>query len=479
MDRKRMEHQARFWMLTGGLTVASLLAGCGGNGEQTARPLTAEQFAVRGASIPPDGGRLTGAPVDQAGPIRHYDGTGRPADPQQPSAANPSPQGTPRSISPVIDQTVKSPYQADGNAAASLPPATTRVDLASTTRPAAPAPAGDNGGPRAVDVGFVVMEVNGKPIYSDKVLSALERPLAAEARNKSPDGFRALARQLLEQQVQLYKRDELEVAAADLALEPADKQLAQALTTQWRQQQITAAGGSLEVARQKARDGGWDFDDLVQQEYRRKLVQIFYQKRILPKVFVPPADQRAYYERNKAKEFSKPGRLKFRVIKIDPREPGFVSNDAAYQLAQDVQKRAQTEDFAKLADEINKDGRGGAVGLPDSGGWVDANSYHSEKVEQAVAQLQPGQVTDVIEGEKRQLFIAKLEAIQQATEQPFDDPKVQEAIAQKLRSMQFNVLREAHVRQLESNAVTRRNEGKLDDLLELVMRKYPQWSKAG
>lgn len=441
---------------------AALIAGCGSSEERTAKPLTADQFSVRAASVPPDGGRLAGAPVEGV----PSEGIGR----QAPEPAS-SGDSNPRSINPAVDQAVTGPRVIEPTV-----PATTRVDLAATLPSTKPSELA--GGPRAVDVGFVVMEVNGKPIYSDKILGALARPLAAEAKKNNADNFKNLARELVEQQVQLYKRDELEVASAELSLDANDKALAQALTMQWRQQQITAAGGSVEMARRKAADDGWDFDEQVQQQYRLKLVQIFYQKRIFPRIFVPPADQRAYYEQNKAKEFSQPSRLKFRVIRIDP-TAAFTSQGDAVTFASKIRERAKTEDFAKLADEINKDGRGGAVGLPESGGWVDANSYRYEKVEKAAAALKPGEISDVIEDGKRQLFIVKLEAIQEGKVQAFEDPAVQERISQRLRGIQLQALREAHIRKLERDAVTRRNEGKINDLIDIVMRKYPDWAKAG
>ncbi|QOV90435.1 peptidyl-prolyl cis-trans isomerase [Humisphaera borealis] len=471
MARLHLSDSVRAAVLSAGVCVVA--AGCGSSDERSAKQLTADQFVTRAASVPPDGGRLTGAPVESGGAVR-VDGVSRFPKTPDPSA---DPIVNPQSINPTVDQGVRSPYAADGNAAAGpIAPTTTRVDLAG--KPATNKATADAGGPRAVDVGFVVMEVNGKPIYSDKILSALERPLAAEAKKNNVDNFRNLAKELLEQQVQLYKRDELEVASADLSLSEADKQLAQALTAQWRQQQITAAGGSLEMARIKARDEGWEFEDLVQQQFRLKLVQIFYQKRIFPKIFVPPADQRAYYEQNKAKEFTQVARLKFRVIKIDPKT-GFSSDGDAVALAQKVRERAKSEDFAKLADEINKDGRGGAIGQSDSGGWVDANSYRYEKVEKTAAQLKPGEVSDVILEENRLLFVVKLEAIQEGTVQAFEEPSVQERITQRLRGIQLQALREAHIRKLERDAVTRRNEGKVNDLLDIVMKKYPDWAKAG
>lgn len=466
MARSHLRQTLRAAILSAG--VGGAVVGCGSSDERAAKPLTADQFVTRAASVPPDGGRLTGAPVEGGGAVR-VDGVGRFPQTPDPSA---DPIETPQKINPAVNQAVQGTY-AESNPPA---PTTNRTDTAGgpTTAPAAVV----EGGPRSLDIGFVVMRVNGTAIYSEKILNALERPLAAEAKKNNPDNFRNLAKELLEQQVQLYKRDELEVASADLALSEQDKMLAQALTAQWRQQQITAAGGSIEMARRKAREDGWEFEDLVQQQYRLKLVQIFYQKRIFPQIFVPPADQRAYYEQNKAKEFGQPARLKFRVIRIDPKM-GHVSDGDAVTFASKVKERAKTEDFAKLADEINKDGRGGAVGQPDSGGWVDANSYRYEKVEQAAAKLKPGEVSEIIEDGNRQLFIVKLEAIQEGKVQPFEDPAVQERISQRLRGIQLQTLREAHIRRLEREAVTLRNDGALDDLLAIVMRKYPEWAKAG
>lgn len=486
--------RARALWLT--LPLAGLAGGCGwfgggadGDG-RSARPLVADQFVGPGTPSAPDGGRIAGNPVEKGGAV-NVDSDQLPARrPQELPSAEPNPNLT--RLTPTVTDTVRGPYGRNGSAggAAAPPangsgpdggstgpapsaPATTRVDL--NAEPTATRPAG---GPTAVDVGFVVLEVNGKPIYSDKVLQALERPLAAEAKKNAAPQFAGLADKLLQQQLQLFVRDELEVASAERALDAQDKATAQGLTTQWRQQQITAANGSLEMARRKARDDGWEFEELVQQQYRLKLVQIFYQKRIYPLIQVAASDVRTYYEQNRQKEFSQAGRLKFRVIRIDPGT--YVSPDEAVLVAERVRDQARAgADFAALANKIHGDARGGAVGAADAGGWVDANSYRYEAVEKAVANVRPGQVTDVVQESNRLMFVAKLEDVQDAKAQPFEDQGVQERITQKLRGQQLQVLRKRHVDRLGQDAVVRENAGKRDDLLSIVLRRYGEWAKAG
>ena len=57
---------------------------------------------------------------------------------------------------------------------------------------------GTTGSPGALDVFFVVMDVNGRAIFSDKVLKLVERPLAAEAKRLGPDEFRKRAKYLID-----------------------------------------------------------------------------------------------------------------------------------------------------------------------------------------------------------------------------------------------------------------------------------------
>jgi hypothetical protein len=504
---------------------AAAVAGCGGEA-RSGQPLTAEQFAARnGVSLQNttsiDGGRASGSPVDRGGAVP-YDSTeravpGGPAPtagipsapgpgpagaPQQgdstaaaAAVADPNPGGTPK-VSQAVKQAVSRPYaeQEVADLTASGQPA---------TRPAAPAPlVGDAGGgpieltappaaagtgaagssgtaaaaytPGSLDVFFVIMDVNGRAIFSDKVLQLLDRTLAAEARRLDAGEFRKKAAGLIEGAVRSMVKEELEVAAAEKELEPAEKQMAQARTVDWRQRQITAAGGSLELAKRRFASEGWEFDEMAKEQYRLFLVQQFYQRRIFALAQAPAADMRAYYERNKEKEFSSPGRIKFRVIRIDPKAAKYLTREDAFAAADRVRARAATEDFAALAsnptlndDSLSRD-RGGYV---RDDGWVQTGSYRFEAVEKALAGLRPGGVTGVVDAEGY-LFVAKLEDVQVAEVKPFEDAGVQDRIVQVIKGQQIQALRERHLKSLEAQAVTQRRPGATAQLLDIVMARY-------
>ncbi len=341
-----------------------------------------------------------------------------------------------------------------------------------TTQPAAP-PTTRSASFDAIDLGFVLMEVNSVPIYSDKVLNALERVLEAEARKNPREKFKEIAAAFLTNQVNLYKRDELEYASAQKSLEPADEALARQLTIQWRQKQITEAGGSVEMAKRKAIADGNDFDKLVERQSRLFLIQIFYQKRVIPLIQVNAADLRNYYNAHQEAEFSTHPQARFRVIKVNPRKFNGLREEA-YAKIQQLKKRSATEDFTELAKSDDND-LAASAGLVGRDGWVENGAYRVKEVEAAALKLQPGEVSDIIQADQA-FFLVKLEEIQRGTLEPFDKLEVQDRIREKLRAEQFQVLREKHVAELEKGAVTRRNDGMMQAALDIIMRRYNDWA---
>ena len=503
MDRTRVTHRclvrlplANLGATALAIALVAVVTGCSGG--STPQPLTAEQFAARnGVTLEGDGGRSEGHPVDRAGAVPYDSTERRPPTAAQlgtaPPDPNPNPDPRPTGISEAVRQAVSRPSEGGGLAGAAngggatrpaapgqvnLPPSPRIANGAGgpTTRPVATA---DGASPVAIGgIYFVVMEVNGQPIFSDKVLQALERPLSTEAKTHKRDNFRELAKAHIENELLKFMNNELEVAAAEKALGKEDKQLAQAVTMNWRQKQITAAGGSLEMARRKAREAGWDFDELVEQQNRFHLVQLYYQKHIAPLTKVAAADVRAYYQQHKDEEFSTPSRSRFRVIRIDPGEKKYTSKADAVTAAEQIRARALKEDFAKLAadpavndDTLGRD-RGGYV---RADGWVETGSYPIEEVEKAVTVLKPGQVTEIIQA-RGMYYIAKLEEIQDAKVKPFEDLRVQDEITEKLRAQQIRAMRERRVRELQQTAVTDRKPGATNLLLEIVMQRYDEWA---
>jgi hypothetical protein len=468
--------------------LALLAGGCGTNA-QVLRPLTAESFGAL-----PTESRSIGNPLDRPGAVNYDqvrlvgpapDGNAN-GGPTGNGNGNGDPAGGPvRDIGKTVERTIRPPA-----VALEKPPAPGTAPAAQPgTRPppatlpgAAPGAGGGAAEPGQFDfVGFVLMEVNGQPIYVDKVLKVIEKPLEAEAKNYGPDDFRKIASIYLKKQIDWFEREELEFAMAQRSLSPADASFAQALTIDWRQKQITAAGGSLELAKQKAAADGWDFEELTRQQYRLKMIQLYYQKRILPQVFVPRRDIWDFYVANKDKLFTSHGQARFRVIKIDPQNPKYLSGkDEAYAQAKEVIARAkqEKEDFAALARRYNDDKvwqQSGGYLTPD--GWVKENALRLRELEQAAWKLHAGEVSDILPIEGA-FYVLKLEEAKPGRVESFEDLAVQEKIREELRARQLAVLRDAHVQELKQEYATRKNPGMDIVALNMLMKRYPQWASA-
>lgn len=325
-------------------------------------------------------------------------------------------------------------------------------------------------------IGAVVTNVSGTPIYADKVIAALTPLLKSEAKQRDADSYKQLAKSEINKQVEAMINNELEYAAASQNLGKDEKTFAENYTSRWRADQITQAGGSLEVARHKAQADGSDFDEMVSEEYRKVFVQLFYQKKVFPKVQVTAADMRRYYDQHVHDEFSQVDQAKFRVIKITPKNMGGRSA-AIEKIHQLHDQAARGDDFEKLAKGINHDPAlmrsGGLIGGGD--GWVQKGSYAVTDVEDAVWKLQPGQVSDVIESDGN-FYIAKLEDRKLGKTRAFEDEDVQLAIRDKLTKQQMTTRRDQLRKKLMENSVIYPYPPETAPVLEIAMQKYPQWA---
>jgi parvulin-like peptidyl-prolyl isomerase len=459
--------------LAAGLALAA--GGCGTN-SQVLRPLTAESFAA-----PPSESRGIGNPLDRPGPVNYDqvrlvgpapDGSGNGGAAN--GNGNIDPTGAAgRAISKTLEQTIR-----PTTVTLERPPATGPVEIPEREA-TGPATLPAEGG-RFDFVGFVVMQVNGQPIYIDNVIKSIEKALAVEAKHQTPAGFRRAAQFFLDRELKVFEAEELEFAMAQRSLLPADEVMARAMTTAWRQNQITVAGGSLELAKRKAADDGWDFEDLAKRQYRFEMIRLYYRKRLLPQVFVPRRDMWDFYVANKDTLFTTHGQARFRVIKIDPRAHAGGKDDA-YAKAREVISRAtqEKEDFAALArSSFNDDPvwrQSGGYLTPD--GWVKENALRLAELEHAAWKLQPGQVSDIVPIEGA-FYVVKLEEAKPGKVDSFEDAAVQGKIFQKLQSQQIMALREKEYLRLRGEAVIRENQGMKDLALDMLMRKYPQWASA-
>jgi hypothetical protein len=145
-------------------------------------------------------------------------------------------------------------------------------------------------------IGGLLAEVNSTPIYADKVLAQIAHVLAARARKSSSrEKFREAAKQEVRDQVQKLVTLELEYAAAQRNLDQHDRGFAADLTADWRRHKIAEAQGSEALARKRAAEQGISLEDMVDEQYRFFMSQIYYQKRLVPRIQVTVNDMRRYY----------------------------------------------------------------------------------------------------------------------------------------------------------------------------------------
>ena len=323
-------------------------------------------------------------------------------------------------------------------------------------------------------IGGVVAEVNATPIYTKQVMRLAEPILAPRARQLSPEQFRFEAIKTIKEQRDALIGHQLQYFAAEKNLDEKEKKLADLLTMQWRQQQIIAAGGSEEVARQRAALRGQDFDEMVRQEYRLIMRQILVQKKLMPQVVVSADEIRAYYNHNRDREFADPGSARFRLIKIDVGKSG--GEEKAQQRIESIRNRVAKagESFEIIARTENDDAHLRSTG-GDVGGAIQKGAFALEPVEQAVWSTPDGDVTPVIRIGSA-FYIARVEEKKSGHVRPFEDEDVQMEINEKLSSTQLRELQQRMLERLFREAVITQNEEMLNTAVEIAMQNYPRWA---
>ncbi|HEX3359246.1 MAG TPA: peptidylprolyl isomerase [Tepidisphaeraceae bacterium] len=323
-------------------------------------------------------------------------------------------------------------------------------------------------------VGAVVVEINGKPIYADKVLKSLDAEFAAEAKQRDEQSFRVFAAGEIQKQVYHFISDELIYAQAENTLDKQEKDLAWQLTGVWRDQQKTQSNGSIQEARAKFAADGTDLDDAAQEKYRQTVTAIYIEKKIRPKIQVTVQNMREYYEKHLATEFSDPDTVQYRLIKIDVAKSG--SRPDALKRIKDISDRAaKGEDFQSLASQFNDDerlARAGGLEAP-----IQRGALRNEKLNDAVFSTQQGHLTNIIDAGDA-FYLAKIESVKNGRTQPFDDPTVQHAIKDAITKEQMQPLLDVEREKLRQNGVIVPDPPLIDPVMEMAMQKYPQWAAA-
>jgi len=339
-----------------------------------------------------------------------------------------------------------------------------------------------------IDLGLVVATVGSTPIYSNEVLRPVAAELRNDARNEDIDQFSNDAKLLLQRQIAELEINEVNFQAARDSLNDSDLGTAMALTRIYKASLITQAGGSLEVAIQRAAANGDDFDAMVYRQYRIYMTELYYQREIFPLLQVGADDMRKYYREHLADlnalqlkqhkpAFVQAAQLRFDLLAVNPANIGGANAAAlALQKINDAHKRlAQGQDFAGVFALYNNDG-GLDVATQHTGdvGTIDRGSFIYPQIENAVWRLQPGQITPVITLNGT-YYIAKLVSKNEGYVRPFEDEEVQAAIRFQLQSSQFDALRLQQQDRLIKQAIIFTDPRNADRLLNMVLENYKFW----
>jgi parvulin-like peptidyl-prolyl isomerase len=449
-----MPTRTRALIVTGLLALAPGCAEKRGGPPPSADPMRPEPPLWQRTSS----GRPSVQPVDTSGPIIMNEA-------QPPQRRGLETETQPERISPTVREAVRPVDEEAMRRMAGGAPATAPAPAPTTRRDPADAPQ-TTGGYQLV--GTVLAEVHDQPIFADKVLAGINSALAAQAAQLEEQPFRRAAAELIAKEVQRRINDELEFAMARDRLDSRDRELARMAAIRWRDEQITKAGGSLEVARQRAAAAGYDFDELQEEQFRWLLRQLYYQKREYPKIQVSASDIRRYYQEHQ-REFTTPDRARFRVIKVKKDRPG--GPEAALGEINRLLDRVRSggKDFAEVAAQDNDQ-----ESFKQPVDWFQRGSFVVKEVEDAVWKLEPGQITDVIETPDA-YYIARLDAKQPGGTKSFNDPDVQAQIVATIRQQQFSALQRKVQEQLRSDAIIRYHPRMMDIAVEMAMQKYRYW----
>lgn len=364
--------------------------------------------------------------------------------------------------------------------------ATTRAPGAATTqaaavRPQLPTPL--TASTKPVDLaaseylvlGSVVANVNGAPIYANDLLQQTAPLLRARARELQPAQFRQVAVAELKRQRQQLIEDELVYAAAQRNTTSEEQRQAQAMTFMRREQLISQAGGSPQMAQQLAREQGTDLDAMLQKEERRALTGIYFRKRIFPRAGVTVDEMRRYYEQNREKQFTQPSTATIRVVRVDVADVG--SEDAARGRAEEARARiAAGESFDTISDDYNKQGllRSGK-GLV---GPLSKGSYAVVALDDEIWRTPAGQATPVVKS-GGSYYVALVQEKRDGRVQAFDEAEVQQAIESALKAQKMQELRRRAENELQRDAVIQADDAMLQPVVEMAMQLYPAWHAGG
>jgi len=211
------------------------------------------------------------------------------------------------------------------------------------------------------------------------------------------------------------------------------------------------------------------------------MIELYQQRKFATMVEPSADDLRTFYRQNVDKLFTDHAAAVFDLIKIDPANLGgdsaLANRTLAFQKAKEAHDRAAAgANFSTLFTEYNNDpGLNALTNGTGSMGTIQRGSFSIKEIEDAVWNLQPGQVTDVLEVDGV-LYIAKLDSRKEGRVRPFEDEDVQNQISATIRQQRSAQYYDQDRERLLSEAIRSVNPQMFQTALDMAMGSYRVWT---
>jgi chorismate mutase len=404
-------------------------AGCAGDGRVSAsRMLTPDDFASTAREARNDQGgslsrRLDAQAIAQASGMPELEdpvmqARARRLDAPAIADAGPNPAGSPRARDPVLNITAEV-----GKVPVSGASAVSAAD-GSPSEPASEAT--DSVWPAKVG------EINGRPIYSDRVLEPMIDRLRAEAREPrvTRETWRRSAREQIKLALERQQVADLLAAEGRASLKEGQQQGLRAFITERYAEEQRQARGSQELRARVLANEGLTEQQWLRREEDEVLMRQQMNELLDRRVRVTWPEIQIAYERDRER-FNPPPKAKLRLISVDADDAAAVGE---IQASLDAGRP-----FGEVAgDERNTSFRREGGLMPEEQ-TLDGETFDDAKLNEAAASLkalewtrQPVQIESKVGGKTRReavwIFVESLRSLSL----PLTDPKVQLEITKEL-----------------------------------------------
>jgi peptidyl-prolyl cis-trans isomerase SurA len=293
-------------------------------------------------------------------------------------------------------------------------------------------------------------EIDGKPIYRDKV----ERLYRSRVPSESETGSAAQAlslklnilNELINNQILVDHASHARISVAETEVD-----------TKVSQVQVTFTPDEFQ---KKLKEQGMELSDLRDEIRENLIIDKLVNKEITSRITITDAEISDFYQRNEATFKVPEAQFHLAQIQVTPTKDAQVRNlrnddattpAAAERKIQALYARLRNgDDFAKVAQEYSEDPRT-SVGGGDMGFIPVSSLATNPQLKEAVSSLKVGQISGIIRSNTG-FHIIKLLGIEAPGQRQLSDPTVQSAIRRNLSNEKEQLLRAAYIEDLRNRA---------------------------